>query len=87
MQARSITRRLAAFVVSAIGITTMAAASTAQAETGVTNDTIIVGQSVPMSGPAAQLGQQLNRGAKLYFNAVNAAGGVHGGAWKFVARP
>jgi branched-chain amino acid transport system substrate-binding protein len=78
MQARSITRRLAAFVVSAIGITTMAAASTAQAETGVTNDTIIVGQSVPMSGPAAQLGQQLNRGAKLYFNAVNAAGGVNG---------
>lgn len=78
MQARSIMRRLAAFAVSAIGITTMAAASTAQAETGVTNDTIVVGQSAPMSGPAAQLGQQMNRGAKLYFNAVNAAGGVNG---------
>jgi len=78
MQARSIMRRLAAFAVSAIGITTMAAASTAQAETGVINDTIVVGQSAPMSGPAAQLGQQMNRGAKLYFNAVNAAGGVNG---------
>ncbi len=78
MQARSITRRLAAFVVSAIGITTMAATGAARAETGVTNDTIVVGQSAPMSGPAAQLGQQMNRGAQLYFNAVNAAGGVNG---------
>jgi ABC-type branched-subunit amino acid transport system substrate-binding protein len=31
-----------------------------------------------MSGPAAQLGQQMNLGAKLYFNAVNAAGGING---------
>jgi len=50
----------------------------AHAETGVTNDAIIVGQSAPMSGPAAQLGQQMNRGAQLYFNAVNAAGGING---------
>ncbi len=78
MQARSITRRLAAFAVSAVGITTMAATGLARAETGVTNDTIVVGQSAPMSGPAAQLGQQMNRGAKLYFNAINAAGGVNG---------
>jgi len=50
----------------------------AHAETGVTNDAIIVGQSAPMSGPAAKLGQQMNRGAQLYFNAVNAAGGING---------
>ncbi len=50
----------------------------AHAEVGVTNDTIVIGQSAPMSGPASQLGQQLNLGAKLYFNAVNAAGGVNG---------
>ncbi|KHK50764.1 ABC transporter permease [Ralstonia sp. A12] len=53
-------------------------ATAAHAEVGVTNDTILVGQSAPMSGPAAQLGQQMNLGAKLYFNAVNAAGGVNG---------
>jgi len=53
-------------------------AGSARAETGVTADTILIGQSVPMSGPAAQLGQQMNQGAKLYFNAVNAAGGING---------
>lgn len=54
------------------------AAFGARAETRVTNDAIIIGQSAAMSGPAAQLGQQMNLGAKLYFNAVNAAGGVNG---------
>lgn len=55
-----------------------ATAGSALAETGVTGDTILIGQSAPMSGPAAQLGQQMNRGAKLYFNAINAAGGING---------
>jgi len=54
------------------------ASSSVLAETGVTNEAIIVGQSASMSGPAAQLGQQMNRGAQLYFNAVNAAGGING---------
>jgi ABC-type branched-subunit amino acid transport system substrate-binding protein len=39
---------------------------------------IVLGQSAAFSGPAAQLGIQMNRGAKLYFDSVNAAGGVHG---------
>ncbi|AEG67946.1 ABC transporter substrate-binding protein [Ralstonia solanacearum] len=54
------------------------AAFGAHAETGVTSDTIIIGQSAAMSGPAGKLGQQMNLGAKLYFKAVNAAGGVNG---------
>jgi ABC-type branched-subunit amino acid transport system substrate-binding protein len=74
MQARKITGMLAALLASIIGM----AAGSARAETGVTGDTIVVGQSAAMSGPAAQLGQQVNRGAQLYFNAVNAAGGVNG---------
>lgn len=74
MQARRITGLLATFVAGVIGIST----GTAQAETGVTNDSIVLGQSAAMSGPAAQLGQQMNLGAKLYFNAINAAGGVNG---------
>lgn len=40
--------------------------------------TIVLGQSAALTGPAAQLGLQLRAGAKLYFDAVNAAGGVHG---------
>jgi ABC-type branched-subunit amino acid transport system substrate-binding protein len=39
---------------------------------------IVLGQSCPLSGPAAQLGLQLQAGARLYFDAVNAAGGVGG---------
>ena len=38
----------------------------------------MLGQSAAFSGPAAQLGIQMNRGAKLYFDSVNAAGGVNG---------
>lgn len=39
---------------------------------------IVLGQSAPLSGPAAQIGKQMQAGAKLYFDAVNAAGGVNG---------
>ena len=39
---------------------------------------IVLGQSAAFSGPAAQLGIQMNRGAKLYFEAINAAGGIQG---------
>ena len=39
-------------------------------------DTIVLGQSAPFSGPAAQLGIQFNLGARLYFEQVNAQGGV-----------
>lgn len=41
---------------------------------------LVLGQSAAFSGPAAQLGIQMNRGAKLYFDAVNAAGGINGSA-------
>jgi len=39
---------------------------------------LVLGQSAPSTGPSAQLGIQLNRGARLYFDKVNAAGGVNG---------
>jgi len=39
---------------------------------------IVLGQSAALTGPAAQLGIQLRAGAKIYFDAVNAAGGVNG---------
>ena len=37
---------------------------------------IVLGQSAAFSGPAAELGVQFHAGAQLYFNAVNAQGGV-----------
>ncbi|MDE2049071.1 MAG: ABC transporter substrate-binding protein [Betaproteobacteria bacterium] len=50
----------------------------APAEEGVTATSIKLGQSAAASGPAAQLGIQMNRGLKLYFDQVNAKGGVFG---------
>ena len=37
---------------------------------------ILLGQSAPLTGPAAQLGIQFNAGAKVYFDQVNARGGI-----------
>ncbi len=39
---------------------------------------IVLGQSAAFSGPAAQLGIQMNKGAKIYFDQLNASGGVNG---------
>jgi ABC-type branched-subunit amino acid transport system substrate-binding protein len=40
--------------------------------------TVVLGQSAPFTGPAAQLGLQFNLGAQLVLDAVNATGGVNG---------
>ncbi|MBA4176480.1 MAG: ABC transporter permease [Leptothrix sp. (in: Bacteria)] len=39
---------------------------------------ILLGQSAALTGPAAQLGLQMNRGARLFFDRLNAEGGVAG---------
>ena len=39
---------------------------------------IVLGQSAAMTGPAAQLGLQMNAGARIYFDRLNAEGGVAG---------
>jgi ABC-type branched-subunit amino acid transport system substrate-binding protein len=39
---------------------------------------IVLGQSAAFSGPAAQLGIQMNKGAKIFFDQLNASGGVNG---------
>jgi ABC-type branched-subunit amino acid transport system substrate-binding protein len=45
---------------------------------GVTAERILLGQSVALTGPAAELGIQMRNGAKTYFDHINAQGGVHG---------
>jgi len=45
---------------------------------GVTDDTIKLGMTADLTGPIAFLGQEISAGAKLYFDQVNRAGGVHG---------
>ena len=45
---------------------------------GVTESQIVLGQSVALSGPAQELGKDMQLGASLYFNYINARGGVNG---------
>lgn len=45
---------------------------------GFTHDKVVLGQSVALTGPAAQLGIQMRNGVKAYFDYVNEKGGVHG---------
>lgn len=52
----------------------MAGFNTARAQA---DDKIVLGQSAPLTGPAAQLGIQFQQGAKLCFDQINAQGGVN----------
>ncbi|MEO6017281.1 MAG: ABC transporter substrate-binding protein [Polaromonas sp.] len=48
------------------------------AQDGVSKTAIVIGQSVALTGPAAPLGAPFARGAKLFFDRLNAGGGVNG---------
>lgn len=39
---------------------------------------IVLGQSVALTGPAQELGKEMQLGAKTYFDQINAAGGIRG---------
>lgn len=42
------------------------------------DETIVIGQSAPFSGPSAQLGTEFNVGARACFQLINESGGIHG---------
>jgi branched-chain amino acid transport system substrate-binding protein len=62
-------------VLGALGAATLGTSQIVRAQR---NNRLILGQSAAFSGPAAQLGLQMNRGARLCFDAFNAAGGLGG---------
>lgn len=45
---------------------------------GITDSTIVLGQSAPLSGVFDETGKQWRDGANAYFEHINARGGVHG---------
>ena len=45
---------------------------------GTDPNALVLGQSLPLSGPSAQLGLDYRRGALVWFEAVNREGGIHG---------
>jgi branched-chain amino acid transport system substrate-binding protein len=54
-------------------------AAVAQAQVpGVSTTTVRIGQSTPLTGSNAELGNDIRNGALAYFRKVNDAGGVHG---------
>ncbi|MEO8383680.1 MAG: ABC transporter substrate-binding protein [Betaproteobacteria bacterium] len=52
---------------------------------GVTPDTIVLGQSASLTGPAEELGREVKAGAEALFNAVNEGGGVNGRKIKLIS--
>ena len=67
------TRRDALTTSIALASTSLAWPAFAQSE-----GPIILGQSAPLTGPAAQLGIQFRDGANLHFSQINARGGING---------
>jgi len=47
---------------------------------------ILIAQVAPFSGPLAPTGSHLRAGAQLYFDAVNAGGGIHGAKIRLIAK-
>ena len=66
---------------SAIALALLAVALPASAA-----EDIVIGQVAPFSGPQAITGKAIHAGAKLWFDAVNARGGVRGRAIRLVTR-
>ncbi|MEO8383681.1 MAG: ABC transporter substrate-binding protein [Betaproteobacteria bacterium] len=52
---------------------------------GVSADTILIGQSAALSGPAEKLGKEMKAGAEAYFDVVNKSGGINGRKIKLIS--
>ena len=70
------TRAIAIGAATALGIA--GAIAPASAETGVTNSTITLGMTTPLTGPAAPGYKDIAPAAEAYFDYVNANGGING---------
>lgn len=69
----------------AIGLLFGAFAMACQAADGVTAQEVVIGQTVPLSGPLAELGTSFHVGYKAAIERANRAGGIHGRKIKLLA--
>jgi len=60
-------------------------AQVVSAEQGVTDKELLVGMTNALTGPASALGTGMKTGALVYFNKINASGGVHGRKLRLVS--
>ncbi|MCB1364715.1 MAG: ABC transporter substrate-binding protein [Rhodobacteraceae bacterium] len=70
-------------VATATALTTAASMANAQAQ-GVTDTEILIGSVNDLSGIFAAVGAPAVKGANLYFDKINAAGGVHGRTIRYI---
>lgn len=54
------------------------AGSAAVAQEGITKTSIVIGQSIALTGPGSALASHFHQGAKLYFDRLNMSGGING---------
>lgn len=69
-------RYIAALSVAALGL--LGAVSEAHSEPGVSDDEILIGEVLMLSGPASFIGKSAAAGSKLAIEEINAKGGIHG---------
>ena len=62
----------------ALAALVLPAGAWSQAIPGVAPDKISIGQTIALTGPFGDLGQELVKGANAYFRVVNRTGGIHG---------
>jgi ABC-type branched-subunit amino acid transport system substrate-binding protein len=77
----SLTRRsllVSCTAAASLGFTSLPGFAKEKDKAVVADDTIVIGQSAPFSGPSAQLGTEFNLGARTYFQMINEGGGIHG---------
>jgi branched-chain amino acid transport system substrate-binding protein len=58
----------------------------AQAQLGLSVQRIVIGTSLPLSGPSAEYGSELARGMRLGFERINAEGGIGGRQIQLLAK-
>src|ERR1700741_426589 len=66
------------FVLTGLALAAAALGAQAQTAPGVSATSVVFGQSAPLTGANAELGNDIRNGALAYFKQVNDAGGVHG---------
>ena len=79
--------RRALLAAAALGLVPAAGGLGAQSGVeGVYADSIVFGQSAALSGPAAELGRNMNLGIRAAFEEANRSGGIHGRQLKLLVR-
>ncbi|MES2483452.1 MAG: ABC transporter substrate-binding protein [Pseudomonadota bacterium] len=61
-----------------VAVLGLAGMSAALAQEGVSKTAIVLGQSLALTGPGSALAVPFHQGAKVYFDRVNAQGGING---------